>query len=188
MSKNKLIKQSELLKKLKAGKQQEFSKNLAELDTVLTIEALPALVSVFHAPISDSCKEELLVYFNNLSAADSQETMIQILMDPENLPIRQALLSTIWNSRLDYSLYLAEFVEMAVEGDYLEALECLTIIENLEGPFEESDILEAQLHLKEYIESGVKTDQKAILISEIALLIKNFNEELADFDMEDLLD
>jgi hypothetical protein len=66
MSKNKLIKQSELLKKLKAGKQQEFSKNLSELDTVLTIEALPALVSVFHAPISDSCKEELLVYFNNL--------------------------------------------------------------------------------------------------------------------------
>ena len=107
-------------------------------------------------------------------------------MDPDNLSIRQILLSTIWNSRLDYSLYLAEFVEMAVEGDYLEALECLTIIENLEGTFEESDILEAQLHLKEYLELGVKDDQKAILISEIALLIKNFNEELADFDVEDL--
>lgn len=62
----------------------------------------------------------------------------------------------------------------------------LTIIENLEGPFEESDILEAQLHLKEYLELGAKDDQKAILISEIALLIKNFNEELADFDVEDL--
>ena len=42
------------------------------------------------------------------------------------------------------------------------------------------------MNSKEYIESGVKTDQKAILISEIALLIKGFNEELADFDMEDL--
>jgi hypothetical protein len=186
MSKSKLIKQSELLKKLKAGNEQEFAKNLAELDTVLTIEALPSLVSVFHANISDGSKEELLVFFNNLTAPDAQEIMIQILMDPDNLSIRQILLSTIWNSRLDYSLYLAEFVEMAVEGDYLEALECLTIIENLEGPFEESDILEAQLHLKEYLELGVKDDQKAILISEIALLIKNFNEELADFDVEDL--
>ncbi len=186
MSKSKILKQSELLKKIKAGNEQEFSKNLAELDTVLTIEALPALVNVFHAPISDKSKEELLVFFNDLSATDAQETMIQILMDPENLSIRQALLSTIWNSRLDYSCYLAEFVEMAVEGDYLEALECLTIIENLEGPFEESDILESQLHLKEYLEAGAKNDQKAVLISEIALLVKNFNEELADFDIEDL--
>jgi hypothetical protein len=186
MSKSTLVKQSELLKKLKAGNEQEFAKNLAELDTVLTIEALPSLVSVFHAPIADKCKEHLLIFFNDLSATDAQETMIQILMDPENLVIRQVLLSTIWNSRLDYSSYLAEFVEMAVEGDYLEALECLTIIENLEGPFEESDILESQLHLKEYLETGAKNDQKAILISEIALLVKNFNEELADFDVEDL--
>lgn len=186
MSKSNLIKQNELLKKLKAGNEQEFSKNLVELDAVLTIEALPSLVSVFHASISEKCKDYLLIYFNDLSAVDAQETMIQILMDPENLIIRQALLSTIWNSRLDYSSYLAEFVEMAVEGDYLEALECLTIIENLEGPFEESDILESQLHLKEYLETGAKNDQKAVLISEIALLVKNFNEELADFDVEDL--
>jgi len=112
--------------------------------------------------------------------------MIQVLYDPANLAIRQEVLSTIWNSRLDYSSNLAEFVEIAIEGDYLEALECLTIIENLEGPFEESDILESQLHLKEYLEQGQKNDQKAILISEIALLIKNFNEELADFDLDDL--
>lgn len=186
MNKSKILKQSELLKKLKVGNEQEFAKNLAELDAVLTIEALPALVSVFHAPISDKCKEQLLVYFNDLSANDAQETMVQILIDPDNLSIRQLLLSTIWNSRLDYSSYLAEFVEIAVEGDYLEALECLTIIENLEGPFEESDILESQLHLKEYLETGAKNDQKAVLISEIALLVKNINEELADFNIEDL--
>ena len=89
MSKSNLIKQNELLKKLKAGNEQEFSKNLAELDAVLTIEALPSLVSVFHAPISEKCKDYLLIYFNDLSALDAQETMIQILMDPENLIIRK---------------------------------------------------------------------------------------------------
>jgi hypothetical protein len=66
MSKSKLIKQSELLKKLKAGNEQEFAKNLAELDTVLTIEALSSLVSVFHANISDRSKEELLVFIHYL--------------------------------------------------------------------------------------------------------------------------
>ena len=49
-----------------------------------------------------------------------------------------------------------------------------------------SRILEAQLHLKEYLESTTKTDEKSILMSEIALLIKNMNEELADFDIEEM--
>ena len=186
MSNSKLIKLNELLKTLKTGNEQAFSKALSQIDSVLTLESLPALVSIFHENLSDKNREELLAFFNNLSAEGAQETMIQVLYDPANLAIRQEVLSTIWNSRLDYSSNLAEFVEIAIEGDYLEALECLTIIENLEGPFEESDILEAQLHLKEYLEQGQKNDQKAILISEIALLIKNFNEELADFDLDDM--
>jgi len=30
---------------------------------------------------------------------------------------------------------------LASQGDYLEALDCLTIIENMAGPFEESHLL-----------------------------------------------
>jgi hypothetical protein len=128
----------------------------------------------------------LIQFFNDLATDGAQEIMMQTIFDPSYIEIRHELLSTIWNSRIDYSNFLAEFVEIASEGDYLEALECLTIIENLDGPFEEADILEAQLHLKEYLESTTKTDEKSILMSEIALLIKNMNEELADFDMEDM--
>ncbi|MFM7757407.1 MAG: hypothetical protein ACKO6J_00585 [Crocinitomicaceae bacterium] len=40
--------------------------------------------------------------------------------------------------------------------------------------------------MKEYVELGAKNNQKATLISEIALLVKNFNKGLADFDIEDL--
>jgi len=102
--------------------------------------------------------------------------MIEIVKDSNYLSIRQELLSTMWNNKLDYTYFLPEFVEIAVEGSFMEALECLTIIENLEGPFEERHILESQLHLKEYInDKSPKDPQKAQIMSEIALLIKDYD-------------
>ena len=84
----------------------------------------------------------------------------------------------VWNSKLDYSSFLADFVEVAIEGNFIIALECLTVLENLEGPFEEHQLLESQLHLKEYIASdrSMEDDQKTTVISEIALYIREQNE------------
>jgi len=90
-------------------------------------------------------------------------------------------LTTIWNMKVDFSGYIDEFVHIAVFGDFMETLECLTIIENMEGPFMEEDILESQLHLKRYLEGeGQQDKQKAQLLSEIALLIKDINEGLTE--------
>ncbi len=186
MSKNNGIKIKQLLDELKSGNEQSFSKAINELNGLMTSTLLPELASILLTTQSEKNKAEMMQFFNDLAFEGAQENMMQIILNPSFIDVRQELLATIWNSRIDYSNYLAEFVEIASEGNYLETLECLTIIENLDGPFEEADILEAQLHLKEYLESSNRTEEKSILMSEIALLIKNMNEELADFDLEDM--
>lgn len=91
------------------------------------------------------------------------------------------MLMSIWNMKVDFSSYIDDFVMIATQGDLMEAVDCLTIIENLEGPFMEENILESQLHLKEYLETGDKSDtQKAEILSEIAVLIKKINMNLMD--------
>jgi hypothetical protein len=51
------------------------------------------------------------------------------------------------------------------------------MIENMPGPFTESQLLEAQLHLKEFIEKKEFYDErKAQILSEIALFVKDQNE------------
>jgi hypothetical protein len=186
MSKNNELKVKQLLDAMKSGNEVSFSKAINNLNVVMTPALLPELVSLIQTTQSPKNRFELIQFFNDLATDGAQEIMMQTIFDPSYIDLRHELLSTIWNSRIDYSNFLAEFVEIASEGNYLEALECLTIIENLDGPFEEADILEAQLHLKEYLESTTKTDEKSILMSEIALLIKNMNEELADFDIEEM--
>ena len=128
----------------------------------------------------------ILEFLACLKDRKARSVMMDLIQQTDLKEYQQLLLSTIWNSPLDYTDYLEVFVDLALKGDFIITLECLTIIENLDGPFEEADILEAQLHLKEYLESTTKTDEKSILMSEIALLIKNMNEELADFDIEEM--
>ena len=82
-------------------------------------------------------QKEILEIFSSLKDTSTVDTMIEVIRDEHFLPVRQLLLSTIWNTSLDYTSYLADFVLIACEGDFLEALDCLTILENLNGEIEE---------------------------------------------------
>jgi hypothetical protein len=86
--------------------------------------------------------------------------MIDFLGEEKDAVLRQKLLTTIWNSKLSYDNHLPFFVMLASTGDFMQALECLTIIENMQGPFEEHELLEAQLLLKEYVEEAKSDDEK----------------------------
>lgn len=124
-------------------------------------------------------QKEILEIFSSLKDTSTVDTMIEVIRDEHFLPVRQLLLSTIWNTSLDYANYLADFVLIACEGDFLEALDCLTILENLNGEIEERHILEAQWHLKEYLEdTAPKEERKAQIISEIALFIKDADQQI----------
>jgi hypothetical protein len=117
----------------------------------------------------------ILEFLSCLKDSKARPVMIALIQNTELQQYQQLLLSTLWNSPLDYTEYLDIFVDIATKGDFLTTLECLTIIENLEGPFSEKSVMEAQVLLGTYTESNPdKTSQKGMLISEIAVLIKDF--------------
>lgn len=137
---------------------------------------LSSLADLLLTDLSAKNRQETLEFLSTLNDSSTIDGMIELIREQKYLPIRQELLSTMWNNKLDYSYFLPEFVEIAVDGNFMEALECLTIIENLDGPFEERHILESQLHLKDYLEdTDPKDPQKAQIMSEIALILKDFD-------------
>lgn len=175
------IKINRLLEDLKSGNDAKFHAALKALQVhgdIATIEPLVELL--LNDNLTPSNKSALIELLSTINLSDAPDEIMRLVKDDNYVQVRPILLGSIWNSKLDYSYFLSDFVEIAVEGDYLDTLECLTIIENLEGPFEERHILEAQLFLRDFIESEGKTkdDRKAVLISEIALLLK-------DFDLDD---
>jgi len=132
----------------------------------------------------DDKNQLLLEFLCTIKDSAIKETIINSLSEEEFKSIRSKILSVIWNSPLDFSEYLDFFVRIAIEGTFMESVECLTILENLEGPFEEEQLMEAQVIL-----SGLKEiqfdHQKSTIISEIALLVKSFIQRANIDDLED---
>ncbi len=118
---------------------------------------------------------EIIEFLSSLKSTSASKEVMTCLRNPAFGDLKIQILSTIWNSPLDYSEYMAEFVGLAIKDDFLVALECLTILENLNGPFEEADVLESQLLLKAYYDGAKSDDQKNAMIDEIALLVKDFD-------------
>lgn len=179
------IKIGEAIADLKSDSQVKALAALKVLETIGDKSVLPSLIEVLYKKDA-SLTKAILELIANIQDQEIAEDLVEAIRNENDPSIRQQLLTTIWNSKLDFSETLAEFVSLATEGDFLQALECLTIIENLSGPFEEHQLLEAQLYLKDYAEDlAEKEPKKQQIISEIALFIKDQNDGI---DADLLLD
>ena len=177
LDKKNSLKINQLLLDLNSGIPSKISSSLNAFQVNGNISILRPLAELLKTDLSLDSENEVLEFFGDLKSTQVKEEIISILRDENFLNQRQKLLTTIWNCKVDYSDYIAEFVEIACDGNFMEAFECLTILENLDGPFQEQHILECHLHLKEYIEdtTTAKDPQKAQIMSEIALLIRDFD-------------
>ena len=169
-----------ILSDLHSGDEKKVSKAIKSLEANGNSTVIRELAECLLHTTSEVNKKEILELLSSLKDSSISVEMIEVIGDEHFLKVRQPLLSTIWNMKVDFSNYVDDFVQIAVEGDFLEALDCLTIIENLDGPFMEEDILECQLHLKNYLEKNIQDEQKAHILSEIAIKIKEFDQSLMD--------
>ncbi len=179
-----------LIADLKSGNAKKISTALKTLEASGNVQILEPLAEVLMDKNMEDSHKEIIEFLSSMKDSSAIDEMMRLLGEGRFLAVRQVLLTTIWNSPLDYSYYLPDFVDIAVEGNFMEALDCLTIIENMEGPFEERHVLESQLFLRDYIESTEPKDsQKQHIMSEIALFIKDLNDQdddgIASFMDED---
>lgn len=184
MSEQKKTQQKKLaliLADLKTGSASKTAQALDALQVYGDYTAIEPLFLFLLESKDEDSKAQVLEFLCNLKDSRSALMVMDCLNQPRFKEIRREILTTIWNSPLDYSLYLQDFVKIAVENDYLDTLECLTVIENLDGPFEEKSLFESTLYLKDYHEGKYsKSREKDQLLSEIALLIKDFELDNAE--------
>ena len=147
-------------------------------------DVIAPLVEVWRGGLSAENTAAMMELFEGLKDSSTVEPLMEAFRDEVNAPIKRHLLSAFWNSKLDFSAYLADFVLFAIEGDFLDAFEAITLIEQFETLVPESAIMESQLLLKEYFGGTDKrNEQKDTIIGDIALMVKQFDDES---DSEDL--
>ena len=160
-----------------SGDPVRMQKGIEVISSKGHIGIIDELIKLLQKTKDKQLQNRIIILLSDIQDEEAPEIIIGFLNDDSYADVRTGILNAVWNSKLDYSAFLADFVCLAVEGDFMQSLECLTAIENMLGPFEEHHLLESQLYLKEYHSN--KTDvnrQKDEIISEIALFIKEQNE------------
>jgi len=180
---------SEKEEKNRKVKLQRFVDDLRSLDKKKFKEAIEGFkmygdssVIAVLAEIYNKCSEEqkiqIVAFISDIRDEESPEVLMDAILNSKDEELRVALLSTIWNSTNDYNDYLNEFVRIAINGSFMEALECHTIIDNLPGPFDEATVMDAKIIIKENIRTLMDNEQKSHLLSDILLKIEEFDQQI----------
>jgi hypothetical protein len=164
---------------IQTGEEKKIIAGLKALKVHGDDDVILPVIDTWNAGISPKAEEAILTFLGDIKSTSSVQSIMDILLNEEYNEIHLPLLSTIWNSKVDYSDYLVDFVTLAVQYDFMVVLECLTVIENMDGPFEEHHLLDAELILREYAEKqqneSSDDEKKVQLIHEIAKLIGSFD-------------
>lgn len=184
--KERKAKMNALITDLKSGEEKKILKALKGLQVNGDDEAILPILEVWNDGVSEKAEAEIITFLSDIKSTTSVDPIMDVLLDNNFKDIHHALLTTIWNSKVDYSPYLVDFVTLATQYDFMITLECLTIIENLDGPFEEHHFLDAEIILREFAEKvqHKKEDfdeRKVKLVTEIGNTLKGLESGNVDF-------
>ena len=91
---------------------------------------------------------------------------------------RIILLSSIWNSGLDYSIHVAELIQIATESDVTEIFEIETILDNMETLPSDEVLNEALLILGNFLNENKNLDStKSDMLIHLGVILKRMNED-----------
>lgn len=90
-------------------------------------EAMEALAE---GKLSVEDRDEVL---KQLKASNSKQLLLKSAESEKSMAKKARLISACWEIELDCADHFLFFVKQAIEGDYMVAMECLTVIENIES-------------------------------------------------------
>jgi len=138
-----------------------------------TFSAMLVLLKQTDEPLVEAA---IIQFLFDLKDEESIPVLVDALEDEEMSYYHSFLVSAFWQSAIDGSAHIHLFVKLAIEGDYMTALEALTVVENFDTQFSLSDLEEYGADLNIAIENEENQDKKPILTS-MADVVRNLAVE-----------
>lgn len=177
LTKQEQLKINGLLADLNSGNEQKIAGAIKSFEQFGHATVIEPLLQVWLGGLSEANEIKVFDLIQSLKDSSTVEPLMDAFRKPEFGALRRKLVCAYWNSKLDFSDYLADFVLFAIEGDFLDTLEVLTLIENFETLAPDHAIMEAQLLLKEYFgQEEQREAQKDALLTDLALILKDMDE------------
>ena len=129
-----MIKSDAKLKKLTLVLSEKTKNHIAEAIDILRDEqpfegAIGLLVSLYDRTKEDDIKRAVESFMNDLKDQSVVPEVISEIRRGWKPQTTSMLVSSCWQSGLNYSSCFSDLVEVFLKGDYVTAVECMTVIE-----------------------------------------------------------
>jgi len=167
-------KKSLLIKQLQSSDANLVKETIQQLRFEGNNEMLLPLANLYANSQNNEIKQELYSLFSDLKNQASAEYIISFLKLKELESIKEPLLSTCWQSRIDYSAFLEYFIDLVCHEPFSIAFEAFTVIENLESKV----TVERKNELLAYIKSVIKSSdaKNKVLVDDLISIIEQYDE------------
>jgi hypothetical protein len=185
-SQNKKIKQ--LISDLFSANKELILKAIKGMYEHGSMEVIAPIMELWRSNPTDEIEQEIIKLLESLKDTACIEPLIDAFRNDKNETLRRKMVEAFWKSKFDFSPYMADFVLFASEGDFLDAFEVSTLIDNFEKAPLESSMMETQLILKEYFGQNQKREEKkdALLAHILSAAFEQEGEgEFDDFYFEE---
>ncbi|PKP20944.1 MAG: hypothetical protein CVU05_07945 [Bacteroidetes bacterium HGW-Bacteroidetes-21] len=128
MENNKIA--AQIQAKLISGKMDDIIAAVTLVSDKAQVDSLPLLASVYTQNNDQEIKNIIRDFFNNLKYTAAVKVILEMISTEKDADTKFMLVSSAWQSGLDYSENLSLFISLLIEKDFLLAFEAFTVIES----------------------------------------------------------
>jgi hypothetical protein len=149
--------------------------NLKSTDEALVLKAIdklkkggdasfvPEILRALIATTDPVIEASLPQFLYDVKDAKAMEALVDLMADEEFKPVRVQMLTACWQCGLDLSHRLPALVPILAEGDYLECLEVLTIVENWDAIPDRKMLSEQIEQIKDDLSQAEMTETEELI-------------------------
>jgi hypothetical protein len=127
-------------------------------------EAVIPLIDLLSTTTNDDIKTDVTSLLFDLKDQTVVEELIKAIQSDDYIAEKPILISIFWQSSLDSSEHITTIVGEAIKGDYMVGIEVLSVLDNYDTTFQETEIEDLKFDLEEAIEMD-DSEKKNLLIS-----------------------
>ena len=160
-----------LLIDLASTNEQTVLKALGKLRKEGKPSTIKAIIALLTHTNSEVVYTEVCSLLNDLRDQKCIEHVMEGIYNAHDNEHRRVLIESLWQSKLDASNYIGIIVDNAIQHNYLVCIECLTVIENLAGPFDDDELFGCINQLNDA--AATPTDKSELLL-EVADVLQGY--------------
>ena len=171
MSKKPNKKQERWVKVLETGSPEQLAEVLEEISKDGDISIVPALLSSMARHDLEPVSRAVSTMLSDVKDKRLGDILFEGLEREELRNIRVNIISIIWNAGISLNGRLETLVRIGGEGGFEEQFEVITALDNYAGEFEEEEVLNSLIDMKEMLRaSGEVTELQQQILQKLQIL------------------